>query len=205
MIRSETNIGQNGYARAFRETDSPYLIELDDDVVDAPAGWDAMLRDAFVTPARCRLPGRRPRGRPATTRHRASATRSALTSTRWSRRTACGLLTRPGRRRLRDDLARAERARRGVPREQEGGLLARGRRLHRGHPESSASAPRCWPTCAYTTRAARTTRRSRRRRRSTGSGTGHARRVGPRVKRVLVRVPFVRRLNARFGWFVAPS
>ena len=25
------------------------------------------------------------------------------------------------------------------------------------------------------------------------------------VKRVLVRVPFVRRLNARFGWFVAPG
>ena len=25
------------------------------------------------------------------------------------------------------------------------------------------------------------------------------------VKRVLVHVPFVRRLNARFGWFVAPS
>jgi hypothetical protein len=26
-----------------------------------------------------------------------------------------------------------------------------------------------------------------------------------RTKRVLVRVPMVRRLNARFGWFVAPS
>ena len=25
------------------------------------------------------------------------------------------------------------------------------------------------------------------------------------VKRILVRVPFVGRLNARFGWFVAPS
>ena len=25
------------------------------------------------------------------------------------------------------------------------------------------------------------------------------------AKRVLVRVPFVRRLNARYGWFVAPS
>ena len=25
------------------------------------------------------------------------------------------------------------------------------------------------------------------------------------VKRMLVRIPFVRRLNARFSWFVAPS
>jgi GT2 family glycosyltransferase len=47
VMRSETNVGQNGYARAFRETTSPYLVELDDDVTDAPAGWDAMLRDAF--------------------------------------------------------------------------------------------------------------------------------------------------------------
>ena len=28
-------------------TSAPYLVELDDDVVDAPAGWDAMLLDAF--------------------------------------------------------------------------------------------------------------------------------------------------------------
>ena len=47
VIQSEENIGQNGYARAFRLTTSPYLVELDDDVVDAPAEWDAMLLDAF--------------------------------------------------------------------------------------------------------------------------------------------------------------
>jgi GT2 family glycosyltransferase len=46
-IHSEKNVGQNGYARAFRETTSPYLVELDDDVVDAPHGWDQMLRDAL--------------------------------------------------------------------------------------------------------------------------------------------------------------
>ena len=28
-------------------TSSAYLIELDDDVVDAPRAWDAMLLDAF--------------------------------------------------------------------------------------------------------------------------------------------------------------
>jgi len=51
VVHSEQNIGQNGYAEAFRLTSAPYLVELDDDVVDAPAEWDAMLLDAF-----CRLP-----------------------------------------------------------------------------------------------------------------------------------------------------
>jgi GT2 family glycosyltransferase len=48
VIRSEKNIGQSGYARAFRETTAPYLIELDDDVTNAPQDWDRTLRDAFI-------------------------------------------------------------------------------------------------------------------------------------------------------------
>jgi GT2 family glycosyltransferase len=47
VVHSEKNLGQNAYAEAFRLTAAPYLIELDDDVVEAPAGWDRMLRDAF--------------------------------------------------------------------------------------------------------------------------------------------------------------
>jgi GT2 family glycosyltransferase len=47
VVTSEKNIGQNAYARAFRLTTAPYLVELDDDVVDAPAEWDLMLLDAF--------------------------------------------------------------------------------------------------------------------------------------------------------------
>lgn len=47
VIRSEKNIGQNAYARAFPLTTSPYLVEVDDDVVDAPVRWDATLLDAF--------------------------------------------------------------------------------------------------------------------------------------------------------------
>ena len=47
VVRSEKNIGQNAYARAFRLTESPFFIELDDDVVNAPAEWDAALLDAF--------------------------------------------------------------------------------------------------------------------------------------------------------------
>jgi GT2 family glycosyltransferase len=47
VVHSETNIGQNAYARAFRRTSSAYLVEVDDDVVDAPDAWDATLRDAL--------------------------------------------------------------------------------------------------------------------------------------------------------------
>ena len=47
VVRSEKNIGQNGYARGFAMTSAKYLVELDDDVVDAPLEWDAMLLDAY--------------------------------------------------------------------------------------------------------------------------------------------------------------
>jgi GT2 family glycosyltransferase len=47
-IHHDKNIGQNAYARAFRETSAPFLIELDDDVVEAPERWDAFMRDAYV-------------------------------------------------------------------------------------------------------------------------------------------------------------
>ena len=47
VVDSETNIGQNAYARAFEMTSSDYLVELDDDVVEAPANWDATLLAAF--------------------------------------------------------------------------------------------------------------------------------------------------------------
>ena len=47
VLRSEKNVGMNGYARSFSATEAAYLVELDDDVVGAPQGWDEMLRDAF--------------------------------------------------------------------------------------------------------------------------------------------------------------
>lgn len=48
VVHSEANIGQNAYARAFELTSSPYMIEVDDDVTNAPEHWDATLLDAFV-------------------------------------------------------------------------------------------------------------------------------------------------------------
>jgi GT2 family glycosyltransferase len=47
VLHSPENVGQNGYARAFKLTSSDYLIEVDDDVVDAPRHWDVRLRDAL--------------------------------------------------------------------------------------------------------------------------------------------------------------
>jgi GT2 family glycosyltransferase len=47
VVNSPDNVGLNGYARAFRLTTAPYMVELDDDVVDAPQGWDSMLLDAY--------------------------------------------------------------------------------------------------------------------------------------------------------------
>lgn len=47
VVRNHENIGQNAYDRAVRLTDAPFLVELDDDVIEAPHGWDMTLLDAF--------------------------------------------------------------------------------------------------------------------------------------------------------------
>lgn len=47
VVRSDENVGFNGYARGFAMTSAPFMVELDDDIVDAPRGWDAMLRDGM--------------------------------------------------------------------------------------------------------------------------------------------------------------
>jgi GT2 family glycosyltransferase len=47
VVNSPTNVGLNAYARAFRLTHAPYMVELDDDVVEAPQGWDSTLLDAY--------------------------------------------------------------------------------------------------------------------------------------------------------------
>jgi len=46
-VHHPRNIGQNAYAKAFALTTQPYMIELDDDIVAAPERWDETLLDAF--------------------------------------------------------------------------------------------------------------------------------------------------------------
>jgi GT2 family glycosyltransferase len=47
VVHNQVNIGQNAYAEAVKLTSADYLIELDDDVTDAPQDWDATLQRAF--------------------------------------------------------------------------------------------------------------------------------------------------------------
>ena len=47
VVHHPKNIGQNAYADAFALTTQPFMIELDDDVTDAPQDWDRTLLDAF--------------------------------------------------------------------------------------------------------------------------------------------------------------
>jgi GT2 family glycosyltransferase len=47
MVHSKRNVGLNGYAKGFALLETTHLVELDDDLVDAPHGWDRTLLEAF--------------------------------------------------------------------------------------------------------------------------------------------------------------
>lgn len=203
VIRSETNVGHNGYARGFRQTTSPYLVELDDDMVDAPPHWDATLLDAFR-----RLPDvgflaadleDDPHDEASRYRHEIRAHEyvpveehgvrlltgpagggCAMTSRAISDRVG-GWRERPGEifwvedgAYIRDIEAIGLRA----------AVLADLALHHTGGPYYTQPIPE--KTEFWRRHHARQARRDA-------------------VKRGLVRVPGVRRLNARHGWFVAPS
>lgn len=48
IVYHDENIGTNAYAHAVALTSSPHLIELDDDVIEAPHHWDKIMLDAFL-------------------------------------------------------------------------------------------------------------------------------------------------------------
>jgi GT2 family glycosyltransferase len=203
VIQSEKNIGQNAYARAFRETTAPYLIEIDDDVVAAPDGWDKTLRDAFVA-----LPDvgflaadleDDPHDEASRYRHEYRVemyqlvTENGVNILTGPAGGGCAITSRALNQRvggfqekknevfwLEDAAYIADIAKIGY----RAVVLADLRVHHTGGPyyttppkEKEEYWRKYW---------------AKRRRREA-------------AKRVLVRVPFVRRLNARYGWFVAPS
>jgi GT2 family glycosyltransferase len=47
VVHHPRNIGPNAYDMAFRSTSSDYLVELDDDIIEAPPSWDETLLSAF--------------------------------------------------------------------------------------------------------------------------------------------------------------
>jgi GT2 family glycosyltransferase len=201
IVHSEKNIGQNAYARAFRLTTSPYFIELDDDVVNAPADWDATMLDAFK-----RLPQigflaadleDDPHDVASHYRHHiheyTETTEHGLNLLRGPVGGGCAMTSRELNQRVGgfdvnekevfflEDAAYIGKLH-GIG--YTAAVLADLRVHHTGGPYYS-SIPK--EKAEYWRKYW-----ARRRRREA-------------VKRVLVRVPFVRRLNARYGWFVAPA
>ncbi len=47
IVHHPENIGLNAYALACPMTSSAYILEMDDDIVEAPQDWDAVLLSAF--------------------------------------------------------------------------------------------------------------------------------------------------------------
>jgi GT2 family glycosyltransferase len=47
IVTHPENIGTNAYAYAVERTTQPYIVEVDDDVIEAPEQWDKTLLDAF--------------------------------------------------------------------------------------------------------------------------------------------------------------
>jgi GT2 family glycosyltransferase len=48
VIHHAENIGTNAYREAFKTTTQDYLVEIDDDVIEAPTRWDEAMLEAFV-------------------------------------------------------------------------------------------------------------------------------------------------------------
>jgi GT2 family glycosyltransferase len=47
IVHHEKNIGTNAYRHAVALTSAPYIVEVDDDVIEAPHHWDERLLEAF--------------------------------------------------------------------------------------------------------------------------------------------------------------
>jgi GT2 family glycosyltransferase len=47
VVHHPKNVGVNAYSMAFPQTRAEFMIEVDDDVTNAPDGWDEQLRDAY--------------------------------------------------------------------------------------------------------------------------------------------------------------
>jgi GT2 family glycosyltransferase len=203
IVNNDKNIGQNAYARAFRLTTAPYFVELDDDVVGAPRFWDAILLKAFL-----RLPNvgflaadleDDPHDQASHVRHRVRPheyvpyEQHGVRLLRGPAGGGCAMTSRELNERaggfreskkeifwLEDEAYIRDIQKLGF----EAAVLADLRVHHTGgahYTKITAEKARYW-----------------RKRQS-----AHARRQA--IKRMLVRFPFVRRLNARYGWFVAPS
>ena len=203
IVHSEENVGQNGYAQGFAMTSSDYLVELDDDVVAAPEHWDLILREAYR-----RLPAvgflaadieDDPNDVAAHYRYRVRPHEYAPVEVNGVRLLdgpaggACAMTARE----LYDRVGGFRQSSKSIFWQEEPAYIEDIRALgygpavlrdlkvhHTGGAYYGASSPE-----------------------KTAFWQGYWRMRSRRelAKRLLVRVPGVRRLNARYGWFVAPS
>jgi len=203
IVRSDQNLGQNAYARAFPLTTSPFLVEVDDDVVNAPPDWDLTLRDAFV-----RLPTigflaadleDDPHDQASHVRHHVRpheytvVEENGVRLLRGPAGGGCAMTSRELNERvggfreskkhifwLEDEAYIKDIEKLGY----ECGVLADLRVHHTGGPYYSEVTEE--KTAYWTQREAAWARRQA-------------------IKRIVFRVPFVARLNARYQWFQPPS
>jgi GT2 family glycosyltransferase len=203
VVHHETNVGQNAYALAFALTAADYLVELDDDVVAAPPRWDETLLAAFS-----RLPEigflaadleDDPHDVAAEYRYRirpheyAAMEVNGIELLKGPAGGGCALTSRE----LYDRVGGFRQQKKLVFWEEDSAyiedigalgyqaaVLAGLKVLHTGGPhytQASAEKEAYW------------SRWNRKRARKAA------------VKRLLLRVPFLRRLNARYRWFVEPA
>lgn len=203
IVHHAANVGQNAYARAFELTSSPYLVELDDDVVEAPENWDAILLDAFRRLPRIGFLAADLEDDPydVATHYRYRVRPHEYTSTEVNGIRllqgppggACAMTSRELYRRVggfrqhptlvfwqEEPAYMTDISRVGYGH----AVLADLKVHHTGGAHYGATSPEkdaFW--AAYWKKRARRAA----------------------IKRVVFRLPFVRRLNERFGWFVAPS
>jgi GT2 family glycosyltransferase len=203
VVHHPSNIGQNAYAEAFKLVRADYLVELDDDVIDAPRNWDETLFKAFR-----RLPGvgflaadlvDNPHDQAAHVRHHVRPhlyTPLELNGVRLLEGPTgggCAMTSRSvyervgGFRQRKKDIFWLEDAAYVEDIQRLGyraAVLADLQVTHAGGPYYAKPTPE---RDAYWARVATLQRRK------------------DAVKRLLLRIPFVPQLNDRVGWFVPPA
>ncbi len=204
VVHHKQNIGPSAYDRAFRGTTADYLVELDDDMIDAPDHWDETLLNAFQQLPELGLLSANLADNPHDVTARLMYDRDAHLYRVEERKGVrlkvggpvgggCAMIARKTYERLggfgendkfaywsSDSVFMAKLRADGL----EAAYLNDLELVHAGGPYYSPIPPEKHAFWAYTER------RQKRR---------------DRVKRIALRVPFVRSLNAKRAWFVPPD
>ena len=206
IVHHSENIGTNAYAHAFALATQEYLVELDDDVIEAPDGWDEQMLAAFVGIPKMGYLSANLVDDPNDS---ASQYVKYLHEERnaYTRREINGITILEGPTRGGGcTMTSRELYERIGGFRQSATISSFGTRTRRTCTTSTGSgiAPQCWRISASGMPEARTTRRRDPQR---THFTSEQARINARkdfVKRVLLRAPFIAALNARHGWFEPP-